>query len=152
MATTTPLEAFAAQARRRPDDAARRLLALDADAASALVQALERRLSAEPLHRLERVWQLSASQAAELFGVSRQAYAKWRTGGVPADRRADVADLDAATAELLAHLRADRIPAAVRRAAPAMGGRSLVELGKQEGAAAVRAAVTSAFDLRRVQP
>lgn len=152
MAATAARDSIAAQVRRHPDQVARLLLDADPDSASALVQALERRLSAEPLQRLERVWQLSASQAAGLFGVSRQAYAKWRTAGVPADRRADVAALDAATQELLAHLKADRIPAAVRRPAPSLGGRSLLEVAADEGAAAVREAVRRTFDLRRVQP
>lgn len=152
MTSAAALDSFASQVRRHPDAVARRLLDADPESASALVQALERRLSAEPLQRLERVWQLSASQAAALFGVSRQAYAKWRTSGVPADRRADVADLDAATRELLAHLKADRIPAAVRRPAADLGGRSLLEVAVDEGAAAVREAVRRTFDLRRVQP
>jgi hypothetical protein len=138
--------------RRHPDEVARLLLDADPESASALVQALERMLSAEPLQRLERVWQLSASQAASIFGVSRQAYAKWRTGGVPADRRADVANLDAATQELLAHLKAGGIPAAVRRSAPSLGDRTLLEVAVDEGAAAVREAVRRTFDLRRVQP
>jgi hypothetical protein len=152
MAATAARDSLAAQVRRHPDQVARQLLDADPESASALVQALERMLSAEPLQRLERVWQLSASQAAALFGVSRQAYAKWRTGGVPADRRADVADLDAATEELLVHLRADRIPAAVRRSAADPGGRSLLELAVDDGPAAVREAVRRTFDLRRVQP
>jgi hypothetical protein len=152
MATSAAPDSFATQVRRHPDQVARLLLDSDPESASALVQALERMLTAEPLQRLERVWQLSASQAAALFGVSRQAYAKWRTGGVPADRRADVADLDVATQELLAHLKADRIPAAVRRSAPSLNDHSLLEVAVEEGAAAVREAVRRTFDLRRVQP
>lgn len=152
MAAIDPLASFTRQVRRRPDRAARDLVDSDSAVAVALVQALERQLSAEPLRRLERVWQLSSSQAAGLFGVSRQAYAKWHAGGVPADRRADVADLDAATSELLARVAVDRIPAVVRRPAAMLDGRSLLEVAAADGAAAVRAAVEHAFDLRRVQP
>jgi hypothetical protein len=152
VAAVDPIASFTSRARRRPERAARDLVDSDSAVALALVQALERQLSAEPLRRLERVWQLSASQAAGLFGVSRQAYAKWHRGGVPAERRADVADLDAATAELLARVSVDRIPAVVRRPAAILGDRSLLEVAATHGAAAVRAGVEHAFDLSRVQP
>lgn len=152
MAAVDPLASFARQARRRPDRAARDLVYFDSAVAITLVQALERQLSAEPLRRIERVWQLSSSQAAALFGVSRQAYAKWLAGGVPANRRRDVADLDAATSELLARVAVDRIPAVVRRPAAMLGGRSLLDVAAGDGPAAARAAVEHAFDLSRVQP
>jgi hypothetical protein len=133
------------------DAAAGLLLAADKQASLALVQAIERRLTGEPLNRLERVWDLSASQAAALFGVSRQAYAKWRTSGVPADRRIDVADMDSATSILLAHVNVDRIPAVVRRPADSLGGESLLAMAGRHPSKAHNA-VVEMFDLRRVQP
>ncbi len=135
-----------------PEVSAAALVSADPGAAARLAQYLERRLSAEPLARFERVWQLSASQAAAVFGVSRQAYAKWRRGGVPADRRVDVAAADEATATLLAHVRVDRIPVVVRRPSDALGGRSLLDVARAHDLGAVRASVASVFDLRRVQP
>jgi hypothetical protein len=135
-----------------PGQVAVALVAADADAAARLAQALERGLSAEPLDRVERVWQLSASQAAGCFGVSRQAYAKWHTSGVPADRRAEVRLADDATRLLLDHVRVDRVPAVVRRPVERLGGRSLLDLARTDGFGAVRDEVATTFDLRRVQP
>jgi len=128
------------------------LVAADAEVAARLAQYLERRLSVEPLDRFERVWQLSSSQAAAVFGVSRQAYAKWRGGSTPAERRVDVALADEATAVLLAHVKVDRIPAVVRRPADSLGGRSLLDVARSHDLVAVRDAVAATFDLRRVQP
>jgi hypothetical protein len=152
MAAVDPVPELVDRARVSSDELARGLVELDSAVAAALAEALERHLSSDPLRRLERVWQVSASQVAAMVGVSRQAYAKWHAHGVPGERRADVADLDAANAELLARVRIDRIPAAVRRPAPALGGRCLLDVGVSDGPAAVRAAVEHAFDLGRVQP
>jgi hypothetical protein len=138
------------EVREDADAAAERLLAADEQASRALVQAIERRLSFEPLNRLERVWDLSSSQAASLFGVSRQAYAKWRTTGVPAERRADVADVNSATSTLLAHVKVDRIPAVVRRPSEFLRGETLLDLARLSPSK-VRDAVAKMFDLRRVQ-
>jgi hypothetical protein len=134
-----------------PDAVAQRLLAADEPATRALAQAIERRLTTGSLDHLERVWDLSASQAASLFGVSRQAYAKWRVAGIPAERRADVAEISAITSALLNQVKVDRIPAVVRRDAEALGGVSIIELVRRDPRAA-RLAVEAMLDLRRVQP
>jgi hypothetical protein len=135
-----------------PERTAVALVSADAEGAARLAQYLERHLSAEPLDRFERVWQLSASQAAAVFGVSRQAYAKWRSGGIPADRRVDVQLADQATAALLDHVKVDRIPVVLRRPAPALAGRSLLDIARSGDLQAVRDEVEALFDLRRVQP
>jgi len=132
--------------------AAAALVSADPEVAARLAQYLERHLSAEPLDRFERVWQLSASQAASVFGVSRQAYGKWRQNGIPADRRVDVRMADEATAALLDHVKVDRIPSVVRRMSAALGGRSLLDVAQGNDLVAVRDAVEFIFDLRRVQP
>jgi len=134
-----------------PDAVAQRLLAADEPATRALAQAIERRLATGSLDQLERVWDLSAAQAASLFGVSRQAYAKWRVGGIPAERRADVAEISAITSALLNQVKVDRIPAVVRRDAEALGGGSIIDLVRRDPRAA-RLAVEAMLDLRRVQP
>ena len=133
------------------DDWAQRLIAEDEDGARALAQAIERRLATGSLDQLERVWDLSASQAASLFGVSRQAYAKWRVAGIPADRRVHVAEVGAITAMLLDYVKVDRIPGVVRRAAETLGGASIIDLVREDPHAA-RGAVERMLDLRRVQP
>lgn len=134
-----------------PDAVARQLLEGDESAARALAQAIERRLATGSLDQLERVWDLSAAQAAALFGVSRQAYAKWRIVGIPADRRSDAGEIAAITALLLDFVKIDRIPAVVRRAAEQLGGSTIIDLVREDPRAA-RAAVERMLDLRRVQP
>lgn len=116
-----------------------------------VAQRIERGLRSEPLRRFERVWQVSASQAAAMFGVSRQAYAKWSTA-MPADRLVAVALLDETTQMLLDRLKVDRIPAAVRRPSEMLGGLSLLELAQQQRFDDLRDAVRSMFDIARVQP
>jgi hypothetical protein len=116
-----------------------------------VAQRLERRLRSEPLRRFERIWQVSASQAATMFGVSRQAYAKWSTA-MPADRLVAVALLDETTQMLLDRLKVDRIPAAVRRPSEMLDGQSLLELAQQRRFDDLRDAVRSMFDISRVQP
>lgn len=114
-----------------PKEAADRLVEARADRAGwldAFSARLDRRRSGEALHRILNVWDLNQSDAARLFGVSRQAVSKWFEQGVPADRAGTVADLAAATDTLVRHLKRDRIPAIVRRAAPALGGASLLDL------------------------
>jgi len=146
------VEQVAALTMADSERAAVALVSADAGVAASLAQFLERRLSTEPLDRFERVWQLSGAQAAAVFGVSRQAYAKWRTAGIPAERRTDVRAADDATARLLAHVRVDRIPAVVRRPADTLGGRSLLDVALAHDLVAVRDEVEAVFDLRRVQP
>ena len=99
-----------------------------ADWLDAFSEQLDRRRSAEALSRVLAVWQLNRSDAARLFGVSRQAVSKWFEHGVPAERAAAVADLAAATDLLVHHIKRERIPAVVRRKAPGLGGLSLLEL------------------------
>jgi transcriptional regulator with XRE-family HTH domain len=117
-----------------------------------LTDVLDRRLRSAPLERLLALWEMSASDAARAFGVSRQALSKWRQEGVPPDREPVLADLAAATDELDRRVKRERIPAVVRRTAASLGDRSLYDLACEGRHAEVREAVTSLFDLRRVQP
>ncbi len=121
------------------------------DTARDVAQRIERGLRSEPLRRFERVWQVSASQAAAMFGVSRQAYAKWSTA-MPADRLVAVTLLDETTQMLLDRLKVDRIPAAVRRPSEMLGGLSLLDLAQQQRFADLNDTVRSMFDIARVQP
>src|SRR5690606_17623283 len=89
---------------------------------------LDRRRSGGELARVLSVWGLSKSEAARLFGVSRQALGKWVDAGVPVERAAAVADLGAATDLLVRRLKRERIPAVVRRPFDRADGRSLVDL------------------------
>jgi hypothetical protein len=118
----------------------------------ALTDVLDRAVRQAPLERIVRLWDVSNAEAARLFGVSRQAFSKWLVSGVPPDRAPAVADLAAATDLLDRRIKRERIPAVVRRASPLLHGRSLLEMAVAGEHAAVRAAVASMFDLRRVQP
>ena len=98
---------------------------------SELQRSLDRQRSRAGFDRVLAVWNLNQSDAAALFGVTRQAIAKWRARGVPAGRLEAVADLSAATDLLVRHLKRDRIPAVVRRGSTQLNGRSLLDLVKQ---------------------
>ena len=139
--------AIAATPTADPEIVARQMLADSPSSAIALAQHLERHLSTDPLARAERVWNVSASSIAAMFGVSRQAYAKWKSKGVPADRAGDVRSLDEATRILLVHVRIDRIPAAVRRPVPSLGDNSLLDLALLGQLATVHHVVRDTFDL-----
>jgi hypothetical protein len=105
-----------------------------------------------PLARIVDAWGLSQSQAAGIFGVSRQALSKWMHQGVPADREPVVATLAAATDLMLTHLKPDRIAAVVRRPAPALGSSSLLDLARTGDMQAVYDRVADMFDLGRLVP
>ncbi len=114
-------------------------------------EALDRRRSGRSLGRILRVWGLNQSEAANLFGVTRQAMSKWLARGVPSERAQAVADLAAATDLLVRHVKRDRIPAVVRRSAPALDGLSLVELSAASRTRDVLEACRSMFDFDRAQ-
>jgi hypothetical protein len=116
------------------------------------LRALDARVRTAPLERFLAAWDLSAAGAGRVFGVSRQAVAKWRGSGVPDDRAVALADLVAATDILERYVRRDRIPAVVRRPAELLGGRSLLELAEAGEHAEVRRGAARMLDLRREQP
>jgi hypothetical protein len=134
--------------------AAADLVSTEADVAWArrFVDELDRRVRSEPLDRILELWGLSNAAAARTFGVSRQAFGKWRSTGPPAARAAAVADLAAATDLLDRYVKRERIAAVVRRQAPALGGRSLLDLAESGDTPEVLTRTREMFDLRRVQP
>lgn len=107
---------------------------------------LDRQRSGQSLERILDVWGLSQADAARLFGVSRQAIGKWLAQGVPTDRTVAIADLSAATDVLVHHLKRDRIAAVVRRSAPALKGRSLLDLVGEGRSAEALLACRRMFD------
>jgi len=112
-----------------PSDAARILLRhADESWLSELQRSLDLQRAHAGFDRVLAVWNLSQTDAAALFGVTRQAIAKWRARGVPASRIEAVADLSAATDLLIRHLKRDRIPAVVRRGSAQLGDLSLLDL------------------------
>jgi hypothetical protein len=118
---------------------------------AAFAAELESRALTDQLRRCLGVWGLTASQAARSFGVSRQALSKWLAQGVPADRAESVADLAAATDLLVHYLKLDRIPAAVRRTAERLDGRSLLDLVTAGDMRGALEACRAMFDFAAVQ-
>ena len=114
-------------------------------------EALDRRRSGRSLHRILAVWGLNQSEAADLFGVARQAVSKWLARGVPSERAETIALLSAATDLLVRYVKRDRIPVVVRRPAPALGGKSLVDLVGGSRLHDVLDACRSMFDFERAQ-
>lgn len=136
-----------------PNEMARELVdSADVDWLRRLVDALDRELRTEPLERLAALWDLSNAAAARIFGVSRQAYAKWLDKGPPADRADDVAAVDNITALLDRYVKRERIPAVVRRPSPKLGDESIIERLESGDYEQTAALVADTFDLRRVQP
>ena len=149
----------------RPEEAAKRLFrAREQDSAwldrfaeclaghregSAGGTSLTVRQSGSDLARTIGVWQLSQAKAAALFGVSRQAFAKWLRRGVPADHAVAVADLKAATDLLEHYLKRDRIPAVVRRPVPKLDGASLLDLLGRGDTTRLLSACRQMFDFER---
>lgn len=101
--------------------------------------------SSGQLVQILHAWDLSQAEFAELMGVSRQAIGKW-LNRLPAERHVAVANLAAATEVLTHYVRAERIPAVVRRPAPALAGRSLVDLIADGDTAGVLVATRRMFD------
>lgn len=136
-----------------PEKLARELLeSADAEWLRDLVDVLDREIRTDPLRRLVALWDLSNAAAGRIFGVSRQAFSKWLSSGPPADRLDDIVEVDNITSLLDRYVKRERIPAVVRRPAPKLGGRSLIEAleaGEYEQAADV---MTETFDIRRLQP
>lgn len=137
-----------------PREAAARLVAVhrgDREWLNDFAEHLDRHRAAQSLARIMTVWHLNQSQAAALFGVSRQALHKWLGKGVPADRAEQVADLARATDLLVHYLERERIPAVVRRSMPARDGRSLMDLFASGETRALFGACRDMFDFDRAQ-
>lgn len=80
------------------------------------------------LDRAQEVLQLTTSDLARLYGVSRQAVDQWHARGIPAAHQQKAAAV-AAVADLLSHrLKPERIPGIARRPAGAYGGRTMLEM------------------------
>ena len=94
----------------------------------AFAEHLDRQRNAQALKRILSIWGLNQSDAARIFGVSRQAISKWFDAGVPPDRAVIIADLGAATDLLVRHIKRDRVPGVVRRRAANLGEQSLLDL------------------------
>ena len=85
------------------------------------------RLEDDPLVVIGRELQLTKAELGDLFRVSRQAVSEWMDRGVPSGRIGDVSQVLKVVSILSRKLKPGRTSLVVRRPAPALGGRSLLE-------------------------
>ena len=124
----------------------------DADLLRRIVDRLDHHLNAGPLQRTVRLWDISATQLAEMFAISRQAASKWLADGAPASRRDQVALLGQATDLLDQWVKRERIAAVVRRPVEALGGRTRLEVARAGEFEVLRDELYDTFDLTRIAP
>ncbi len=124
----------------------------DPDALRQLLDRLDHELSAGPLDRTVRLWDISIADLGRMFGVSRQAAAKWLADGPPAARRDDIALLDEITDLLDRWVKRERIPAVVRRPVDVLGGRSRLEVALAGELEVLRDELRDTFDVTRIAP
>jgi len=117
-----------------------------------IVDRLDHQLNAGPLQRTVRLWDVSATQLGEMFGISRQAASKWLSDGAPAGRRDQVALLGQATDLLDQWVKRERIPAVVRRPVEQLGGRSRLDVALAGEFELLRNELADTFDLTRIAP
>ncbi len=124
----------------------------DPDALRQLIDRLDHDLSATPLRRTAKLWDVSTAQIGRMFGVSRQAAANWITEGPPAGRCDQVAALGQATDLLDRWIKRERIPAVVRRPVEILGGRTRLDLALAGEFTRLKVELVDTFDLSRVAP
>ena len=117
-----------------------------------IVDRLDHQLNASPLQRTVRLWDISATQLGEMFGISRQAASKWLSDGAPAGRRDQVALLGQAPDLLDQWIKRERIPAVVRRPLDELGGRSRLDVALAGEFELLRDELADTFDLTRIAP
>lgn len=84
--------------------------------------------STHPLLRVIDLFGLSITSFARLFGVKRQALARWIEKGIPPGRQQKAKTISAIADLLDRKLKTDRVPAVVRQPADAYGGLSMLEM------------------------
>jgi hypothetical protein len=89
---------------------------------------------------------LSKTELAGLFGVRRQAVDQWVARGVPAERQEKVATLDALIDVLDRKLKPGRLPGVARRPAEAYGGKTMLDLIREDRQREVLDLVHASFD------
>ncbi len=129
-------------ARDRPAWLAEFTRALGRDAAT--------RSSIAELRRVLSVWDMSQTEAARVFSVSRQAVSKWLSSGVPREHHRALADLAAATDLLEHYLKRERIPAVARRPASNLGSHSLLDVATAGDTESLLRATRAMFDFAAI--
>ena len=97
-----------------------------------MVLAVEKK-NTRAIEDIRRIFGLSETRVARLFGVSRQAVDKWRIAGVPAGRMADVDRVLEIAHVLKKRLKAERIPQIVATPAKGLQGSTVLEVLERRG-------------------
>jgi hypothetical protein len=113
---------------------------------------LDQRLATRPLDRVVRLWNISAAQLGQMFGVSRQAATAWLHDGPPAGRSDQVAVLAQSTNLLEQWVKRERIPAVLRRPVEQLGGRSRLDAALAGEFELLRDELLDTFDVSRIAP
>ncbi len=116
----------------------------------ALKRLTARNAAETTLDEIRKTFGLSPAELGKLFDVSRQAIDQWYTRGIPANRAADVERLADAARWLFGELQPERIPQIVRAPVPALDGRSLLDLVREEGTLALLDHVAELFSFQGV--
>ena len=91
------------------------------------------RVGADALDEIRSVFGLSESDLAGLFAVSRPAVGRWRAGGVPVERGADVDRVRELAAYFHRRFIPSRIPQIVRTPGRGLGGKSVLTVISESG-------------------
>lgn len=102
--------------------------------------------AANALEHLMAAWNLSISDVARLFGVSRQAVQQWLEDGVPPGRQPKLLTILRIADLLERNLQPQRIPAVVRSSAGEYGGETMLELIAAGGHEELAESVERSFD------
>ena len=91
---------------------------------------------ATALAEVKDTFLLTDTELGKLLGVSRQAVGQWWSRGVPVAQMAEVDRLRELAESIERDVQAARIPAVIRQPAKDLGGLTLLEYVKQNGAVA----------------
>jgi transcriptional regulator with XRE-family HTH domain len=90
-------------------------------------------LEIDEIAQTQAILGLTQSELADLFGVRQPSLASWRTGGIPATRRATVERLYELALVLKTELTPSRIPQIIRTRDAWLGDRSVLDVIRDEG-------------------
>ena len=88
---------------------------------------------------------LTQSEIADLFHVRQPSLAAWRSDGVPASRRASVERLHELALVLALELKPSRIPEIVRTPDEWLGGRTILDVIREDGVGPIYGYLTRLF-------
>ena len=100
------------------------------------------------LNEIRDVLRLSETELGDLLKVRRQAVAQWRRRGIPSERADEIDHHRQLCRYLTTVIRAERIPAVVRRHVPQLAGRTWLEWLREHGPVATQDRLTGIFSFQ----